>query len=156
MATFVYNKAAKEIAGGDIDLLTDTIKVMLVTSSYVANRDDDYVDEGGADDPIDHEIVATNYTAGWGGAGRKALASKTVTEDDANDRAEFDADDLTWTALGNGSNATIAAAIVVKEGGANDTTSLLIAYLDVADLLTNGNDYKLLFDAEGIIQFSTA
>ena len=153
MATFVYNLAAADIADGTIDLLTNTIKVMLVTSSYVANRDDDVVDAGGANDAVDHEISVSGYVAGWGNSGRKALVNKTVTEDDANDRAEFDAADITWTALGAG--ATIAAAILIKEGGANDTTSRLIAYLDIADTPTNGGDFTLQMDAQGIIQFST-
>lgn len=155
MATFVYNLAAKEVADQTLALLTDTIKGMLVTASYVPDRDDDVVDAGGANDPVDHEINVTNYARGWGGAGRLTLAGKTIGEDDPNDRAEFDADDLTWTALGNGSNETVAGLILIKEGGANDTTSRLIAYLDIADTLTNGNDFKLIFDAEGIIQFST-
>lgn len=155
MASFVYNTAAKEIADGTIDLLNDTIKVMLVTSSYTANRDDDVVDAGGANDPVDHEIVATNYTGGWGGAGRKTLASKAITTDKTNDRGEFDATDVTWTSLGGAQNATIAAAILIKEGVANDTTSRLIAYHDLTDTPTNGGNITIVWDAEGIIQFST-
>lgn len=153
MASFVYNKAAQEIADGTVDLLNDTIKTMLVTSAYTPNRDDLVVDAGGANDALDAEISVSGYTGGWGGSGRKALTSKTLTTDNANDRAEFDADNLTWSTLGTG--ATIAAMVVIKEGGANDTTSRLIAYLDVTDTPTNGGDVTFTFDAEGIIQFST-
>lgn len=153
MASFVYNKAAQEIADGTVDLLNDTIKTMLVTSTYTPNRDDLVVDAGGANDALDAEISVSGYTGGWGGSGRKALTGKTLTTDNTNDRAEFDADNLTWSTLGTG--ATIAAMIVIKEGGANDTTSRLIAYLDVTDTPTNGGDVTFTFDAEGIIQFST-
>lgn len=153
MASFVYNKAAQEIADGTVDLLNDTIKTMLVTSAYTPNRDDLVVDAGGANDALDAEISVSGYTGGWGGSGRKALTGKTLTTDNTNDRAEFDADNLTWSTLGTG--ATIAAMIVIKEGGANDTTSRLIAYLDVTDTPTNGGDVTFTFDAEGIIQFST-
>jgi len=155
MASFVYNTAATEMWDGTVDLLNDTIKVMLVTSSYTPDRDDDIVDAGGANDAVDHEIVATNYTGGWTGAGRKTLASKTITVDKTNDRAEFDAADLTWTSIGGAANATIAAAIVIKEGVSDDTTSRLIAYLDITDTPTNGGNITLQFDAEGIIQLST-
>ncbi len=153
MPSFVYNLAAKELADGTINLLTDTIKTMLVTSQYSAARTDTVVDGGGANDPVDAEINVTGYTRGWGGAGRKALASKTIVVDQANNRAEFSAGNLTWSTLGTG--ATIAAMIVVKEGGSNDTTSRLIAYLDVTDTPTNGGDIAFTFDAEGIIQYST-
>lgn len=155
MASLVYNTAAKEILDNTINLSSDTIKVMLVTSSYVANKDDDVVDAAGADDPVDHEISVTGYTGGWGGAGRKTLANKQFTVDDTDDEAVFDNTvDLTWTALGAG--ATIAAAIVIKEGGADDTTSRLIAYLELASpFATNGGDFTLQFDAEGIINLNT-
>ena len=153
MPSFVYNKAAEEIATGTVNLLTDTIKTMLVTSTYSPARTDLVVDAGGANDPVDAEINVTGYTRGYGGAGRKSLASKTLTVDQSNNRAEFDAANLTWTALGSG--ATIAAMIVIKEGASNDTTSRLIAYLDVTDTATNGGDITFTFDAEGIIQFST-
>jgi len=151
--SFVYNKAAQELADGTINLLTDTIKTMLVTSQYSPARTDLVVDAGGANDAVDAEINVTGYTRGWGGAGRKALASKTIVVDQANNRAEFSAGNLTWSTLGTG--ATIAAMVVVKEGGSNDTTSRLIAYLEVLATPTNGGDIAFTFDAEGIIQYST-
>lgn len=153
MPSFVYNKAAEELANGTVDLLVDTIKTMLVSTAYVAARTDLVVDAGGANDPVDAEINVTGYVRGWNGAGRKPLATKAIAVDQANNRAEFTAGNLTWTALGAG--ATVAAMILIKEGGANDTTSRLIAYLDVTDTLTNGGDIAFSFDAEGIIQFST-
>jgi hypothetical protein len=155
MASLCYNTAAKEILDNTINLSSDTIKVMLVEVGYTANKDDDVVDAGGANDPVDHEISVTGYTAGWGGAGRKTLANKSFTVDDTDDEAVFDNTvDLTWTSLGAG--ATIVAAIVIKEGGADDTTSRLIAYLELASSFpTNGGDFTLQFDAEGIINLNT-
>ena len=64
MADLIYNRAKKEILDGTIDLVSDTIKVMLVTSSYVANVDNDLVDEGGANDPIDHELSGPSKIRG--------------------------------------------------------------------------------------------
>ena len=154
MPSFVYNKAAEELANNaTINLIADTIKVMLVTSQYTPARTDLVVDAGGANDAVDAEINVTGYTRGWGGSGRKQLGTKVVVVDQANNRAEFSAANLTWTTLGSG--ATIAAMVVIKEGVSNDTTSRLIAYLDVTDTPTNGGDIAFTFDAEGIIQFST-
>lgn len=153
MASIGYNTAAKEILDGTIDLSADTLKIMLVTSSYVANKDDDVVDAGGANDPIDHEISVTGYTGGFGGAGRKTLANKSFTVDDTDDEGVFDNTvDLTWTALGAG--ATIAAAILIKEV-TDDTDTRLIAYLELASpIATNGSDFTLSFNSEGIINMT--
>jgi len=151
--SFVYNKAAEELNNGTIDLLNDTIKTMLVTSQYTAARTDLVVDAGGANDPVDAEINVTGYTRGWGGSGRKDLTGKGVVVDQAGNRAEFSAGNLTWTALGTG--ATIAAMLIIKEGVSNDTTSRLIAYLDVTNTPTNGGDVSFTFNSDGIIQFST-
>ena len=153
MPSFVYNKAAQELADGTVDLLVDTIKTILVTSQYSPARTDLVVDAGGANDAVDAEINVSGYTRGWAGSGRKSLASKTIVVDQANNRAEFSAGNLTWTTLGSG--ATIAAMLLVKEGVSNDTTSRLLAYLDVTDTPTNGGDIAFTFDAEGTIQFST-
>ena len=133
---------------------TDTIEVMLVTSAYTPNADHLVVDAGGANDPLDAEIVATNYTGGHAGAGRKVLASKTLTTDNTNDRAEFDAADIVWTALGGATNATVVGAIVIKRGTTNDTTARLIWYIDIADFTTNGSDVTVQWNVEGIAQLA--
>ena len=153
MASIIYNRAKKEIMDGTIDLLADTIKAMLVTSSYVADPDNDFVDAGGANDPVDHELSGTGYAAGWAGAGRKTLASKTATEDDANNRAEFLAANLAWTAINAG---TAAAVIIFKNGTSDDTTSKLIAYIDSGGfpIVTNGGDLNITWNAEGILQLT--
>ena len=154
MASFWYNTGAKEVLDGTIDLVADTIKVMLVTSSYVADKDDLVVDAGGANDPIDHELSGTGYTAGWGNSGRQTLGTKAWAADLANDRAEFDCADVAWTGIDAG---TAAAAIVIKEGGVNDTTSRLIAYIDSGGfpVTTNGGDLTIQINAEGLLHATT-
>jgi hypothetical protein len=156
MASFVYNTGMSEVIDNTIDIDTDTLKVMLVTASYVADQDDDVVDAGGANDAIDHEINVTGYTPGWGNSGRKT-PSVAVVANKTDNRVDIGVQsDLTWTALGSG--ATIAAAILIKEGGANDTTSRLICYWDVTDTATNGGDITLDFTVAasgGNIRLST-
>lgn len=142
MASHFYTTGLKECLDGTIDLDTDTIKLMLVTASYTPNKDDLVVDAGGANDPVDHEISVSGYTPGWGGAGRKTV-TVTISANLTNDRVDIAINDQTWTSLGSG--ATIAGAILIKEGGANDTTSRLIAYFDVTDTATNGGDITLDF-----------
>jgi hypothetical protein len=155
MANFIYNKAAGQILDGTLDVLTDTLKFMLVNSGYTADRDHDFVDDASGD-----EITATNYTAGFGGAGRKTLAGKAVSVDNANDRVEFDCNDPQWTALGGATNDTVQAIIVIKEV-TTDADSILIAHIDTSTgtpslpFTTNGGDLTLNINAEGLLQMLT-
>jgi hypothetical protein len=136
MASLIYNKGKTEILNGGIDLLNDTIKVALVTSSYPPDKDNhDYFDD------VTNEVSGTGYAAGG-----KALSNKAIRQDNTNDRAEFDADDVTWTV------ATITArgAVVYKDTG-TDSTSPLIAYIDFGqDYATTGADFTIEWDSEGI------
>ena len=155
MASLIYNGAKHKMwshATLNIDLLADTIKCMLVNNLYAANADNTFADVGGANDPIDREINVTGYTRGFGGAGRKSLASKAVTQNDTDNRAEFDAADLTWTALGIGE--TIQAAMLIKEI-TNDAATPLIAYIDFGTgVPTNGGDITIQWGATGILHLT--
>lgn len=155
MSSFAYNRAIKEILDRTLDI-TSGCKVMLVGSEYVPNRADLYVDAGGAADAVDAEIEATNYTRGWGGSGRKA-ATVTIVQQDSDSRIVIRLADLVWTALGGVLNDTVEGAILIKEGGADDTTSKLIAYFDLPTTPTNGTDFTMDFDGvDGNVRFSTA
>jgi hypothetical protein len=146
MASITTNKGRTLIANGSVDLLTDTLKVMLLSAAYTPNKDHNFISDISA-----NELSGTGYTAGFGGAGRKTLASKTVTQDDTNDLAIFDAADVTWTAINAG---TVAYAAVVKEVTSN-ADSPVLAVLDVSpDVATNGGDWTLQFGALGVIKLA--
>lgn len=146
MASFLYNKGVAEMLDGTIDIDTDTIKMMLVDSTYSPDKSDEVVDDGTSSDAASAEISVTGYTAGWGGAGRKTCAI-TLQENDTDDRVDIAIDDLTWNSLGAG--ATIVGAVLIKEGGANDTTSRLLAYFDITNTATSGGNVTLDFTALG-------
>lgn len=147
MASFWSGPSVEKIMDGSINLTSDTIKVGLSTSTHVPNKDDAFLDTGGANDFSSGEIAVTGYTGGFNGAGRKTLANKVTTYESANDRTIWDADDVTWTALGAG--ATIAWATVMKEI-TNDAASPFILASDVPDTATNGGDIPLVWPASGI------
>lgn len=154
MADFLYNTGSNDLwdTTQPIDLIVDTIKVMLCTSSYVADRDNDFIEEG-VNDANEHELTGTGYTAGFGGSGRKTLGSKTITVDKANDRTEFDAADVVWTAISAG---TASQALLVKEI-TNDLASVLIAHIDTGGfpIVTNGGDLTIAWNTEGIFSLNT-
>jgi hypothetical protein len=153
MASGAFTSGVAKMLDGTSPFLTTTYKVLLVstTTPYTYNVDDDVVDAGGANDVVDAETNVAGYARGWGGAGRKPLASKTFAVNDATNRVEMDAADLTWTALGAGE--TLEAAVAVVEGGANDTTSQLGIYLDAPNVATNGQDVTLQFASGGLLNF---
>lgn len=150
MASFAYGLAMELIIEQTLDLLANTIKVGLSTSTHVPDKDDQFLDDVGADDFVDGELSGTGYVAGFGNSGRKTMASKTVVYDTTNNRVEFDAADITWTAINAG---TIAHATLLKEI-TNDAASPIIAEVDVADTVTNGGDITITWDAQGIIQWT--
>ena len=156
MSSFVYNRGLAQILQAVIDFDSSPLKVMLVTSAYAPDRSHDFVDEGGVADAVDAEIIATNYTRGWGGAGRKLASGIMITADDFGQRVIVVFPTLTWSTLGGTTDAVVAGAILVKEGTSDDTTSVLCVYWDTADQLTDGTDFKLTMDAiNGNVQFLT-
>jgi len=153
MASGAYTSGLTSAMNGTSPFLTTTHKVMLLSTAtpYTYNADHDFVSAGGANDPDDAETNVSGYTRGFGGAGRKSLASKTITSNDTNNRVEWDAADLTWIALATGE--TIEAAVVIVEI-TNDAASQLVVYLDPTNVPTNGSDITLQFASNGFLNFN--
>lgn len=152
MASFMTNRAMRRILDRTLDITTGC-KVMLCGAGLTADQDTDFIGSAGGSAGAT-EITATNYTRGFGGAGRKA-ATTTFAEQDANNRAVVIVGDLTWTALGGAVNDTVGFACLVKEVS-SDADSELIAVFDLTDTPTNGSDFTLDFDAtNGNVRFTT-
>lgn len=153
MASFVYTKRFTELLSGAINFTSDDIRAILVDSGTTLDTEPDIDTFAGA--TTVSEITATNYSSGG-----SALAGEAVNEDLPNDRAEFDATDLTWASLGGAVNDTIEA-IVIYKWITNLNSSKPIAYLDSAaisslPLTTNGGDVTFQWNAEGILQLANA
>lgn len=146
MASGWYQYGLSKVLDGTIDLDTSTLKVMLVTSSYTYDADHTAVDAGTGTDMESTELNVTGYTRAWGGAGRKT-ATVTLQANNTNNRVDAAIADLTWTALGTGQ--TIGGAVLIKEGAANDTQSIPIAFFDLSDMATTGGNVTLAFTALG-------
>lgn len=137
MASFLYQNGLKALLGAS-NAETATIRAMLVTSGYSANKDHDFVDDL---TPGTNELNGTGYS-------RKTLANVTVTADDTNDRVVIDADDVVWTAI----NAGTAAAVVLFLFVSNDADSILLAYIDSGGfpIVTSGQDMTVSWSSSGI------
>lgn len=106
----------KQNNGNAIDLDSDTIKVMIVTSSYAPNvTTDDFINDANT-----NEVTGTNYTAGG-----TQITGVTLALDGNN--AEWVHNDITWTTSGAGFS-TGRTFIWYKDTG-TPATSPLIMYM---------------------------
>ena len=131
MANALYPIGKKAILDGDIDFLSDTIKIQLCDSAYTYNSSHNAFDDIGAGGRVGTSA---------------ALASKTTTG------GAFDAADVTFTALtGN----AVTSWILFKDTG-TESTSQLIAFFDTVSgggalsFTPNGGNFTLVFGASGI------
>lgn len=137
---------------GPMDVLADTVKIMLMLTTYTVNLGT----HQDVADIIVSEISNSSVTGYTARGDATPLASKTVTLDVANTRAEFDAADLVYTAIGNGVNATFDQIVVIRERTTApvDADTLLIAHAIVSSTTTNGGNVTLVFNVEGILQIT--
>ena len=138
MSGAFYNQFYYKKMSGEMNLASggDTLKMILV-SGYTPDIDNHsvYADVSG------DEMSGTGYTAGG-----EEVTGKSVTKDNTNDKATFDAVDVTWTGLDIG---TPSHAIL-----RNVTHDCLICYWEVTTL-SEGLNYNLEFDATGIMDLSS-
>jgi hypothetical protein len=125
MASLIYNSAVDDMARGAIDFDTDSFKVMLVTSSYVADRDAHLKRSA----VTANEITGTGYTAGG------VTTACTVTKDTANDKVTIQFAAVSWTS----STITARGAVIYKATGGAASTDPLVAYNDFGSNITTSN-----------------
>ncbi|MDE2103351.1 MAG: hypothetical protein KGL39_39285 [Patescibacteria group bacterium] len=145
MTPFLYDGAAAAIVAGSLSLGSDTLKVMLVNASYVAAKSDTVVKTAGGSDAAGAEINVPGYVPGYGGAGRQ-IAGQSVVTDTVGNAIRVIFPPITWTPLGGAQNDTITAAVLIKEGTSDDTTSQLLCYWPITPYTTNGAGFQLVMD----------
>lgn len=124
-----------------VDFDTDTIKVMLTTSTYTPSATSHSTKTS-----VTNEVTGTNYTAGGATLG-------TVTVVDSTGTITFDAADTTWTQNAAGF-ANARYAVIYKDTG-TAATSTLIGYIDFgADKGNVAGDLTLQWNASGIITWA--
>lgn len=104
---YKYQKAKKLI-----DLSSDSLKIILMNTTFAFDKD---ADATLAD--VTSDQLATNY--GYT-QNNKELANVVLTEDDVNDQAKMTCDDVTWTASG-GSIGPTGSAIIYDDDTSDDT-----------------------------------
>jgi hypothetical protein len=129
MASLIYNSAIDDMARGAIDFDTNTFKAMLVTSTYVPNKD-----TNDKRDDVTNEVVGTGYTAG--GVGSVC----TVTKDTANDKVTLQFAAVSWAS----STLTARGCVYYKSRGGASSADELVAYNDFgSDVSTAGGTFSV-------------
>lgn len=139
MANSVYNKAKQLIASNDLDLVSDTIKILLVVGYTVDIDNHEFYSDISA-----YEVDATvGYTSGG-----QSLSARAFVRDDLNNRTKFSASDVTWSE----SIITANGAIIYKSYGGMGT-SPLVCYVDFGSNKTTNNTSLTIewSDEDGII-----
>lgn len=143
VTALLYGSFPAKLANKEINYLSDTIKVALVTSAYTPAQDTHaYFSD------ITNEVTGTGYTAG--GA---TLGSKTVTYTAGTNTQAFDAADTAWT------TATITAryAIIYDATPGTAATDPLIGYVDFgADVTSTAGTFTIVWDAAGLFSIAVA
>jgi hypothetical protein len=123
MASLNYNSMMRDEATGAIDFDTDSFKVMLVTSTYVENKDTHTKRSD-----VTNEVVGTGYTAGG-----TAVTATVSAVDTANDRVDITFAQVTWPA----STVTARKAVYYKSRGGAATADELVCVNDFgSDVVT--------------------
>jgi hypothetical protein len=129
-----------EQAGNDVNFLTGTAKMLLVTSGWTPAFDtDDFINDIGA-----NEVAAGNgYNTGG-----ETLTAKTITYDSASDQVRIDFGDVTWTFTG--SKTWLYAVIYIDTAGASSTDPIY-AVLTWDSSQTVSTAYTLQIDPAGLL-----
>jgi hypothetical protein len=136
----VYDNAITSLANKEVDWGTDTVKVMLATSSYAVNQATHQYKSS-----VTNEVTGTGYTARGATLGSKTEVITAHVK-------KFDAADVSWTA----STITARYAVVYDDTG-SDATSALIAYVDFgADVVSTAGTFSITWDANGIFTVTVA
>ena len=124
MASYQYTSYFNDLCKGNIDMDTDTFKVLLATSSYTPSRNHTKRSD------ITNEVTGTGYTAGGN------TATVTVSSvDTVNNRQDCVLGGTTWPS----STITARYAIYYKSRGGASSADELVAINDFGSDITSAS-----------------
>lgn len=126
-----YGNGLLKVMNGNIDLDTDTLKIMLCTSTYVPNQDTHVFRSD-----VTNEVGASGSYASGGGT----IANKALSYDSASNEIRFVWDDLVFT----GATITARVAVLYKARGGAATADELIAYcVESGDVTSTASNFTV-------------
>lgn len=138
-----YGNAFGKAFNKEIDVDTDTIKVMLCTSTYTPDQDAHSYKSS-----VTNEVTGTGYTAGG-----TTLGSVSVAYSAGTNTFTIDAADVSWAS----STITARYAVIYDSTPATDATRPLLGYVDFgADVSSSGGSFDIVWDSAGIFTVTAA
>ena len=139
----LYGNFFNSLGNKEIDLNSDTFKVMLCTSTYTPDQDlHNYKDD------VTNEVTGTGYTAGGATILNPAFSYTTGTN-----VFKWDGDDVSWAS----STITARYAVIYDDTPATDATKPLIGYVDFgADVSSSSGTFSITWSASGIFTVTVA
>lgn len=142
VSSTLFGGFLESFANKEVDLSSDTLNVMLLTSAYVPDDTHRYLSD------LTGEVVGTGYTSGG-----KALTNVAVTYDSASKTLKLDAEDISWTQ----STVTAHYAVIVDVTPGTAQTNPLISYVDFgADVSDTNGTFEINWNTGGIATLSHA
>lgn len=135
MSSGLYNTGAEALATGT-DWTSADVRVLLVTSAYTPDPDDEWVSD------LAGELSGGNYV-------RETLDTRATSVDAVNDRVELDAADTAWSSL-QAAAGTPAYAIVYVEGASDAARKLLGWVALTGSAVPTGGSYTVQWPADGL------
>jgi hypothetical protein len=132
MAQTVTNRAKYLLATGGLDLDSDDLRMGLLKTLAGHTNVNDINFVADMESHADFAELTSGEASGYA---RVALTGEAVTEDETDNRAEADANDVAFGALGTG--GTIVGCFIYKQV-TNDSDSPVIAIYDLTSTPTNG------------------
>lgn len=147
MASAVPNSAKSNLINGTIDLNSHDIRARLVMTNTTCDTEVDAIN------------TLSNYTtidpANATGYADVALTSEAVNTDDTNNRAEFDAADISFTGLGGDASRAYQGVLIYKYVDGTNANDIPVCYVDFSSTIpATATQVNVTWNAEGILQLA--
>lgn len=146
MASAIPNSAKANLINGTIDLNTHDIRARLCMTNTTCDTEVDAINtltNYTTIDPCD----ATGYA--------DVQLTESVNVDDTNNRAEFDATDISFTGLSGNATRAIQGVLLYKYVDGTNTNDIPLCFIDFAsDIPATATQIDIPWDAEGILQLA--
>ncbi len=148
MASIVYNEFKRANAAGEIDLNADDIRARLLMTNTTCDTEN-----AGITNIADFDTVDVSDATSYADV---ALANEAVNKDDGNNRAEFDADNISFTGLGGDATRDYQGVLLYKYVDGTDANDIPIAFVEFTNqpLAKEATQVDVPWDGEGILQLS--
>lgn len=137
MAQTITNKFKALNANGTIVLGTSTLKMGGINGAGGQTLSGNFAAALDPDVNFVSDLLAIVTEITGGSYARQTLASVTVTEDDANNRANVDSANVTFTAVASGQHLI---GVWIEAPGGSDAARPVVGVYEVTEVPGNGSD----------------